>query len=170
LEIRRAIEVGHIFKLGDRFTTTLGATVLTPDGGRVPMLMGSYGIGVERAMAAVVEAYHDDKGIVWPPAVAPFQVVVVVAQSEDAATADAGERLYRRLRDGGVEVLLDDRRERAGVKFRDAELVGIPLRVTVGRRGLATGTVELTWRATGRTEPVPLDQAVDRVREATATP
>jgi prolyl-tRNA synthetase len=166
LEFRTAIEVGHIFKLGTRFTDALGATVLASGGGRVPMLMGSYGIGVERAMAAIVEVYHDDRGIVWPMAVAPFHVVVVVAQSDDAPTAEAGEQLYRQLREAGVETLLDDRRERAGVKFRDAELVGIPLRVTVGRRGLATGSVELTRRDSGRTEAVPLDKAVDHVREA----
>jgi prolyl-tRNA synthetase len=163
LRLRRAIEVGHIFKLGRRYSEALGATVLAADGTRTPVVMGSYGIGVERAMAAIVECHHDDRGLVWPATVAPFQVTVVVAQSDHAETAEAGERIYAELRDAGVEVLLDDRPERAGVKFRDAELVGIPLRVTVGRRGLADGTVEVTERATGHTELVPVGELAGRV-------
>ncbi len=164
LEIERAIEVGHIFKLGDRYARALGVEVLDPDGRRVPVIMGSYGIGVERAMAAIVETHRDDRGIVWPPAVAPFQASVVVAQSDDAEVAKAGEDLYTSLSAAGVETVIDDRAERAGVKFRDAELTGIPFRVTVGRRGLAEGVAELTVRATGETEKVPLDDVVQRVR------
>ncbi len=164
LEIERAIEVGHIFKLGDRYARALGVEVLDPDGRRVPVIMGSYGIGVERAMAAIVETHRDDRGIVWPPAVAPFQASVVVAQSDDAEVAKAGEDLYTSLSAAGVESVIDDRAERAGVKFRDAELTGIPFRVTVGRRGLAEGVAELTVRATGETEKVPLDDVVQRVR------
>ncbi|TQM71347.1 prolyl-tRNA synthetase [Actinomadura hallensis] len=164
LEIERAIEVGHIFKLGDRYARALGVEVLDPDGRRVPVIMGSYGIGVERAMAAIVETHRDDRGIVWPPAVAPFQASVVVAQSDDAEVAKAGEDLYTSLSAAGVETVIDDRAERAGVKFRDTELTGIPFRVTVGRRGLAEGVAELTVRATGETEKVPLDDVVQRVR------
>jgi prolyl-tRNA synthetase len=169
LEVQRAIEVGHIFKLGYKYTEALGATVLAADGGRTKMIMGSYGIGVERAMAAIVEGHHDDKGIVWPLAVAPFHVAVVVAQSDDAPTAEAGERIYQQLLAADVTAIIDDRVERAGVKFRDVELVGIPLRVTVGKRGLATGVVELTDRATGQTETVPLDEVVERVRKTIDT-
>ena len=102
--------------------------------------MGCYGIGVERAMAAIVECHHDERGIVWPVAVAPFTVVVVVAQSEDAESAKVGESVYEQLTAAGIEVIIDDRAERAGVKFRDAEITGIPFRVTVGKRGLADGT------------------------------
>jgi prolyl-tRNA synthetase len=167
LAVRRTIEVGHIFKLGYRYSEALGATVLDADGERSMILMGSYGIGVERAMAAIVECHHDEKGIVWPVAVAPFAVVVVVAQSDDAATAGAGDTIYRALLDAGVDALVDDRAERAGVKFRDAELVGIPLRVTVGKRGLAEGVVELTSRASGETDRVPVDGIVERVVRAT---
>ncbi|XRQ05610.1 proline--tRNA ligase [Actinomadura welshii] len=164
LEILRAIEVGHIFKLGDRYARALGVEVLDPDGGRVPVIMGSYGIGVERAMAAIIETHHDDRGIVWPLAVAPFQVTVVAAQSDDADVAKAAEDVYTSLRGSGVDVVIDDRSERAGVKFRDAELTGIPFRVTVGRRGLAEGAAEVTARATGETEKVPLDAVVAHVR------
>ncbi|KAB2342123.1 proline--tRNA ligase [Actinomadura rudentiformis] len=163
LRIERAIEVGHIFKLGDRYARALGAEVLDPDGKRVPLVMGSYGIGVERAMAAIVEAHHDDKGIVWPVAVAPFQVAVVIAQSDDAETAAAAEEIYAGLGAAGIEVIIDDRAERAGVKFRDVELTGIPFRITVGRRGLAEGMVEVTTRATGETVKVPPSEVVAHV-------
>jgi prolyl-tRNA synthetase len=170
LELVEAIEVGHIFKLGDRYSTVFGADVLGPDGKAIPLIMGSYGIGVERAMAAVVECHHDERGIVWPLAVAPFSVVVVVAQSEDVEVAKAGAAIYEQLAAAGVEVIIDDRTERAGVKFRDAELTGIPLRVTVGKRGLAEATAEITERATGETRKVPVGDVVGQVRAALSTP
>jgi len=157
LEAERGIEVGHIFKQGYKFTDALGVTVSGPDGRPVRPIMGSYGIGVERAMATVVEVHHDSKGIVWPAAIAPFEVVVVVAQQDDEAVAAAGEQVYQALLEAGVEVIVDDRPVRAGVKFSDAELVGIPFRVTVGKRGLAAGNAELTDRATGSTVSVPRD-------------
>ncbi|MFY1636644.1 proline--tRNA ligase [Solwaraspora sp. WMMB335] len=159
LRIGQAIEVGHIFKLGYRYSEALGATVLDPGGVRVPLIMGSYGIGVERAMTAIVESHHDDRGIVWPRSVAPFEVAVVAAQFDDAPVAQTAERLYRQLVDARVDVVIDDRAERAGVKFRDVELIGIPLRVTVGRRALADGEVEVTDRSSGKTVRVPVDQA-----------
>ena len=169
LEAERGIEVGHIFKLGYKFSDALGISVSGPDGKPVRPVMGSYGIGVERAMATIIEVHHDDKGIVWPAAVAPFEVVVVVAQQDDAAVAQAGEQVYSSLLDAGVEVIIDDRPVRAGVKFSDAELVGIPFRVTVGKRGLASGSAELTDRATGSTVSVPLDNDLPKhVREAVA--
>jgi prolyl-tRNA synthetase len=169
LEAERGIEVGHIFKLGYKFSDALGISVSGPDGKPVRPIMGSYGIGVERAMATIIEVHHDDKGIVWPAAVAPFEVVVVVAQQDDAAVAQAGEQVYSSLLDAGVEVIIDDRPVRAGVKFSDAELVGIPFRVTVGKRGLASGSAELTDRATGSTVSVPLDNDLPKhVREAVA--
>ncbi|URM98803.1 proline--tRNA ligase [Actinomadura madurae] len=164
LTILRAIEVGHIFKLGDRYSRALGVEVLDPDGRRVPVVMGSYGIGVERAMAAIVETHHDERGIVWPLSVAPYQVAVVAAQSDDAAVAGAAEDVYAGLTAAGAEVVIDDRPERAGVKFRDVELTGIPFRVTVGRRGLAEGVAEVTVRATGETSKIALDSVVAHVR------
>jgi prolyl-tRNA synthetase len=168
LEVERGIEVGHIFKLGYKYSDAMEIRVSGPDGKPVKPIMGCYGIGVERAMATIVEVHHDEKGIIWPVAVAPFAVVVVIAQQEDAAVAEAGERVYQVLLDAGVEVIVDDRQVRAGVKFSDAELVGIPFRVTVGKRGLAAGTVELTDRAAGSTSAIPLDEVAKHVREAVA--
>ncbi len=166
LEVERGIEVGHIFKLGYKFTDTIGISVSGPDGKPVRPIMGSYGIGVERAMAAAIEVHHDEKGIIWPAAIAPFEVDVVIAQQDDAAVAAAGEQMYQALLAAGVEVIVDDRPVRAGVKFSDAELVGIPFRVTVGKRGLAAGTAELTDRATGSTVQIPLDDLPKHVGEA----
>ncbi|RFU37796.1 proline--tRNA ligase [Actinomadura logoneensis] len=164
LEVFTAIEVGHIFKLGDRYTRALDMTVLGADGERVHPLMGSYGIGIERAMAAIVEVHHDEHGIVWPEAVAPFAVAVVPAQTDDPEVAGTAERIYGELRAAGVDAVLDDRPERAGVKFRDIELTGIPHRVTVGRRGLAQGVVEHTVRATRETAEIPVAEAVTHLR------
>jgi prolyl-tRNA synthetase len=168
LEVERGIEVGHIFKLGYKYSDALDIRVSGPDGKPVKPIMGCYGIGVERAMATAVEVHHDDKGIIWPVAIAPFAVVVVIAQQEDAAVAAAGEQVYQALLDSGAEVIVDDRQVRAGVKFSDAELTGIPFRVTVGKRGLAAGTAELTDRAAGATVAVPLDEVAKHVREAVA--
>jgi prolyl-tRNA synthetase len=168
LKVVKGIEVGHIFKLGYRYSEVLDLSVLGPDGKPVRPIMGSYGIGVERAMAACIEVHHDDKGIVWPAAVAPFEAVVSVAQQNDAAVAEAGERAYAALRAAGVDVIIDDRPERAGVKFSDAELVGIPFRITIGKRGVAAGTAELTTRATGETTTIPLEEIAKHVTEAIA--
>ena len=168
LEVERGIEVGHIFKLGYKYSDALDIRVSGPDGKPVKPIMGCYGIGVERAMATAVEVHHDDKGIIWPVAIAPFAVVVVIAQQEDAAVAAAGEQVYQALLDSGAEVIVDDRQVRAGVKFSDTELTGIPFRVTVGKRGLAAGTAELTDRAVGSTVAIPLDDVAKHVREAVA--
>ncbi|KJS60892.1 proline--tRNA ligase [Streptomyces rubellomurinus] len=165
LEVVVTIEVGHIFKLGRKYTETLGVTVLGRDGERVVPIMGSYGIGVERALASIVETHHDDKGIVWPVSVAPFEVAVVMLGTSDEKVTEAAETLYRQLQGERVDVLLDDRDERPGVKFRDVELIGIPYRITVGARGLADGTVEVTTRATGETQSVPVAEAVEHVRK-----
>ena len=168
LEVERGIEVGHIFKLGYKYSDAMDIRVSGPDGKPVKPIMGCYGIGVERAMATAVEVHHDDKGIIWPVAIAPFAVVVVIAQQEDAAVAAAGEQVYQSLLESGAEVIVDDRQVRAGVKFSDAELTGIPFRVTVGKRGLAAGTAELTDRAAGSTVAIPLDEVAKHVREAVA--
>jgi prolyl-tRNA synthetase len=163
LEIIRAIEVGHIFKLGRKYTTTLGVSVLGPDGAPIIPIMGSYGIGVERAIAVIAEVHHDDDGLAWPVQVAPAEATVLALSPQDEAVRQAAETLYSELQAAGVETLIDDRDERPGVKFRDAELIGIPCRVSVGRRDLADGVVEITSRATGERERVPADQAVTRV-------
>jgi prolyl-tRNA synthetase len=168
LEVERGIEVGHIFKLGYKYSDALDIRVSGPDGKSVRPTMGCYGIGVERAMATIVEVHYDDKGIIWPVAVAPFEVVVTVAQQDDSAVAEAGEEVYQALANAGVDVILDDRSVRAGVKFADAELVGIPFRVTIGKRGLAAGTAELVDRATGSVVHIPLEDLAKHVREAIA--
>jgi prolyl-tRNA synthetase len=155
LQVVKGIEVGHIFKLGYKYTDAFDIAVSGPDGKPVKPIMGCYGIGVERAMAACIEVHHDDKGIIWPAAIA-------------AAVAEAGERAYAELLEAGVDVIIDDRPDRAGVKFSDAELVGIPFRVTIGKRGLAAGNAELTSRATGETVTVPLAEIAKHVREAVA--
>jgi prolyl-tRNA synthetase len=168
LEVVRAIEIGHIFKLGTKYSEALGASVLDEGGTERAIQMGSYGIGVGRNVAAIVETHHDDRGIAWPVSVAPWQVVVTVVKVDDAASMDAGEQLYRELTDRGVDVIIDDRSERPGVKFNDSELVGIPYRVTVGPRGLANGEVELFTRASGANETVPLDGAAAHVADLVA--
>lgn len=169
LETLRTVEVGHIFKLGYKFTHALDVTVTGPDGIRVEPIMGSYGIGVERAMAAIVESHHDDAGIVWPLQVAPFAVVIVpIGREGDEATTKA-EELYEQLTAERIETLIDDRDERPGVKFRDAELVGIPFQVTVGGRGLANGVLEVAVREGRRKTEVPVDKVADHLRELVET-
>jgi prolyl-tRNA synthetase len=167
LELRKVIEVGHIFKLGTKYSEALGATVLDAEGRERPIVMGSYGIGVGRTMAAIVEAHHDDAGIVWPVSVAPYEAVVTVVTAEDDVCA-AAEELYDALRGSGVDVIIDDRDERPGVKFADAELVGIPYRIDVGPKGLASGVVEVVCRRDSSVEQVALGDAAARVSERVA--
>jgi prolyl-tRNA synthetase len=166
LAVDKTIEVGHIFKLGTRYSEAMGATVQDEQGGGRVIVMGSYGIGIERCMAAVVERCHDDAGIQWPLSVAPFEVVITVVKPSDPATSDAGNALYDALQAEGIEVLLDDRDERPGVKFKDADLVGIPYRVTVGPKGLADGKVELLRRSGGEARSLDLTKAARHVAEA----
>ncbi len=168
LEVQKTIEVGHIFKLGTKYSDALGATVLDDNGKAVPIVMGSYGIGLERNMAAIVEANHDESGICWPMNVAPYEVVITVVKPKDVECLEAAERLYDGLQKAGVEVILDDRDERPGVKFKDADLVGFPYRVTVGPKGLADGVVELRRRANGETRDIPRDHAIEEIVEAVA--
>jgi prolyl-tRNA synthetase len=169
LDVFRAIECGHIFKLGTKYSEPLGASVLDENGKARTLYMGSYGIGLERNMAAVVEAYHDDRGIAWPVTVAPYEVVLTVLKL-DENTSGVAEQLYQELVGNGIDVIIDDRNERPGVKFNDSELIGIPFRITVGPRGLADGNVELTDRATGESADVAVSDVVtlvtDRVRGA----
>jgi prolyl-tRNA synthetase len=163
LSVWKGIEVGHIFKLGTKFSEAFGAVVQDEQGTSHPIVMGSYGIGLERAMAAVVEWSHDDRGIIWPVPVAPYEVVVTVVRAEEGDSMGAAERLAGELESSGVDVLLDDRAERPGVKFADAELIGIPYRVTVGPKGLAQGVVELTRRRGLVTEEIDIDRAVAEI-------
>ncbi len=163
LEMLRCIEAGHIFKLGRRYAEAFEATVMDAEGVPRTLTMGSYGIGIGRAVAAVAETHHDEKGLCWPVSVAPYEAAVVPISGRDEAVTEVSERLYSEMRESGVEVILDDRDARPGVKFSDIELVGIPYRVTVGPRGLATGSVELTERATGETTNVPVAEAAARV-------
>ena len=161
LRVDKTIEVGHIFKLGTRYTESLGAEVQDEAGQSRPIVMGSYGIGITRNMAALVELWHDEAGITWPVAVAPYELVITVVNPKDVASEEAAGQLQSALRAAGIEVILDDRDERAGVKFKDADLVGIPYRITVGPKGLAEGKVELMRRRDRRMQLVELVKAAE---------
>ena len=161
LEIRRGIEVGHIFKLGNKYSTAMNATVLDENGKTVTMEMGCYGLGVSRVVAAAIEQNHDENGIIWPDAIAPFQVAIVTLNAHKSPTvAEAGEKLYEQLRQAGYDVLLDDRKERPGVKFADMELIGIPHRFVVSERSLAAGTLEYKGRRDAEKQDVPVAEAL----------
>jgi prolyl-tRNA synthetase len=164
LEVFKAMEIGHIFKLGTKYSESMGATVLTEEGKPVPIVMGSYGIGVERIITAAIEQHHDADGIIWPKSLAPFDVVVTVTNMKDDRLRETGEKLYKDLQRAGLEVLLDDRDERAGVKFKDADLIGIPYRITIGKKA-ADGLVELFERQTKASEDVKLSDIVSRVQK-----
>jgi prolyl-tRNA synthetase len=159
LEVFKGMEIGHIFKLGTKYSDSMGATVLTQDGKEVPIVMGSYGIGVERIMSAAVEQHHDDDGIIWPKSLAPFDVVVTITNMKQDELRSAGEKLYEELQRAGLDVLLDDRDERAGVKFKDADLIGIPYRITIGKK-IADGLVELFDRSAKKSEDVKIGEVV----------
>ena len=163
LEIVPTIESGHIFKLGRKYAETFGALVLNRDGKQQPVVMGSYGIGVDRAMATIVETHHDDNGIVWPTSVAPYEAVITIVQMKNEESIAAAEALYAELVAAGIDVLLDDRDARPGVKFADAELIGIPHRLGIGPKALADGNIEYTPRVTGETEMVPVADIAARV-------
>jgi prolyl-tRNA synthetase len=159
----RGIEVGHIFYFGTKYSNPMGAKVMGPDGQEHEVHMGSYGIGPSRVVAAVIEASHDEAGIIWPESIAPFDVAVLNLKTGDAATDEACARLYRELTAAGRDVLYDDRDERPGAKFATADLVGIPWQVVVGPKGLAEGKVELKRRSTGERETLPLGDVVARL-------
>jgi prolyl-tRNA synthetase len=161
LRIGRSIVVGHIYQLGTRYSEPLGARFVDEDGTEKPYVMGSYGIGIARIAAATVEQRHDDGGIVWPKALAPFEVVVVLATGDHAPSVAEAERIHLELLERGVDVALDDRDRTAGVKFADADLIGYPVQVVVGKRGVEAGTVDLKLRSTGDRSSAPLAQAAD---------
>jgi prolyl-tRNA synthetase len=163
LEVFKAMEIGHIFKLGTKYSKSMGATVLTVEGKPVPIVMGSYGIGVERIITAAIEQHHDADGIIWPKTIAPFDVVVTITNTKDERLRETADKLYQDLQRAGLETLLDDRDERAGVKFKDADLIGLPYRITLGKK-VADGIVELFERQTKTTEDVKLTDIVSRVQ------
>jgi len=164
LEVAKALEIGHIFKLGTKYSESMGAMVLTQEGKQVPIVMGSYGIGVERIMASAIELHHDADGIIWPKSIAPFNVIVTITNMKQDEVRQAGESLYKDLHRAGLEVLLDDRDERAGVKFKDADLIGIPYRITVGKK-ISDGLVELFERKSKTSEEVKLADVVGRIQK-----
>src|SRR5437899_1610504 len=163
LEVYKAMEVGHIFKLGTKYSESMGATVLTADGKEVPIVMGSYGIGVVVILTAAIEQNNDKDGIIWPKSITPFDVIVTITNIKDEKLRDAGEKLYADLQAAGLEVLLDDRDERAGVKFKDADLIGIPYRITIGKK-IVDEKVELFDRKAKQSEDVGLGDIVSRVQ------
>jgi len=170
LEIRRGIEVGHIFQLGTKYSEAMGATVLDENGKTVPMTMGCYGIGVTRVIAAAIEQNYDDRGIIWPRSMAPFEVALVpLNMDKSEAVAAATEQLYQQLSAAGIDVFMDDRKERPGVKFAEMELIGIPIRVTIGDRSLAEGQLEVQRRGDDQATNVSVDDALSRISDLLAS-
>jgi prolyl-tRNA synthetase len=163
LEIARGVEVGHIFKLGTKYSEAMGCNFIDKDGKSKPVVMGCYGIGVERTAAAIIEQHHDENGIKWPLSVAPYHAVVVPVNIKKEEQIEASEKIYAQLQDMGVEVLLDDRDERVGVKFKDSELIGIPMRITVGK-DITDGKVEFKLRNADEKELIALDEIEDRIK------
>ena len=168
LKVAKAVEIGHIFKLGKRYTESMGARVLDPNGKEVTPIMGSYGIGLERILTSAIEQSYDANGFWLPRSIAPFDVVVTITNTTDAKLAEAAEEIAEKLEAAGFDVLLDDRDERAGVKFKDADLIGVPYRINVGKK-VAEGKAELVTRAKLTSEDIPLDGLVERLRELTRT-
>ncbi|MCX5750032.1 MAG: proline--tRNA ligase [Candidatus Saganbacteria bacterium] len=165
LKIERGIEVGHIFQLGTKYSEKMQALYLDEDGLRKPYIMGCYGIGVGRTAAAAIEQNHDDNGIIWPVQIAPFHVAVIPVNTSDPKQIEAAEKIYGVLIAMGIEALLDDRDERAGVKFKDMDLIGIPVKVIIGK-ALSDGNVEIVLRAGGKKEIVALETAAEAVKKA----
>ena len=157
---KAAIELGHVFQLGTKYSQALGAVYADEDGQQKPFIMGCYGIGVSRLIAALIECHHDDKGIIWPAAVAPFEIEILPLQVQEPALMQAADQLYEQLRQAGIEVLMDDRDESAGCKFNDADLIGIPLRVTIGTKGLKQGKLEIKKRSENQAQTVAIDSVL----------
>ena len=165
LEHAKGIEVGQVFKLGTKYSEALQATFLDQNGRPNPMIMGCYGIGVSRTLAAAIEQYHDENGIIWPRSIAPFEAVIVPINAKDEALMSTSQTIYTALQDAGVDVLLDDRKDRAGVKFKDADLIGYPLRITVSKNTLENNEVEIQIRKTGEALPCAIDSVATKVTE-----
>ncbi|MCL5780382.1 MAG: proline--tRNA ligase [Firmicutes bacterium] len=169
LQEARGIEVGQIFKLGTKYSKVLGANFLDENGKEKPIVMGCYGIGVTRTMAAAIEQNHDQDGIIWPASIAPYHAVVIPVSPKDENQMKLAETLYQELNRAGVESVLDDRLERPGVKFKDADLIGYPLRIVVGNKAVEEGVVEIRRRRSGQTDLISLSEAVEKVREILPT-
>ena len=165
LEHAKGIEVGQVFKLGTKYSEALQATFLDQNGRPNPMIMGCYGIGVSRTLAAAIEQYHDENGIIWPRSIAPFEAVIVPINAKDEALMATSQTIYTALQNAGVDVLLDDRKDRAGVKFKDADLIGYPLRITVSKNTLENNEVEIQIRKTGEALPCAIDSVATKVTE-----
>ena len=165
LEHAKGIEVGQVFKLGTKYSEALQATFLDQNGRPNPMIMGCYGIGVSRTLAAAIEQYHDENGIIWPRSIAPFEAVIVPINAKDEALMSTSHTIYTALKDAGIDVLLDDRKDRAGVKFKDADLIGYPLRITVSKNTLENNEVEIQIRKSGEALPCAIDSVVTKVTE-----
>nr|WP_295374529.1 proline--tRNA ligase [uncultured Sphingosinicella sp.] len=163
LRTRRGIEVGHIFAFGTKYSASMGMTVQTSDGGQVHPQMGSYGVGVSRLMGAIIEASHDDAGIIWPESVAPFRVGLINMRADDCNVTSAADEVYAKLSDAGVDALYDDRDERGGAKFATMDVIGLPWQLIVGPKGLEKGVVELKQRATGERQELSIESALARL-------
>lgn len=164
INIRRGVEVGHIFKLGTKYSQAMGANYLDENGKSVPLVMGCYGIGVNRTVAAIIEQHHDENGIIWPMAVAPYKVIIMPANVKDEEQMKMAEKIYEELKSRGIDVLLDDRNERVGVKFKDSDLIGIPIRVTVGKK-IVEDIVEFKLRKNQDIEEVKIEAIVSRIEK-----
>ena len=165
LRLGHGIVVGHIYQLGTKYSEPLRATFVDEDGSERPFVMGCYGIGISRILAAVAEQFHDDAGLTWPKALAPFEVAVIPTNMDQPPVVEAAESIYRDLAEAGLEVVLDDREATAGVKFADADLIGYPVQVVVGKRGIESGMADLKLRATGDRSQAPLTETAAAVRE-----
>jgi prolyl-tRNA synthetase len=168
LRTRRGIEVGHIFAFGTKYSASMGLSLQTKEGGQVQPQMGSYGIGVSRLMGAIIEASHDERGIVWPESVAPYRVGLINMRSDDGNVTSAADEIYGRLAEAGVETLYDDRDERGGAKFATMDLIGLPWQLIVGPKGLEKGLVELKRRSSGEREELSIESALARLTEGSS--
>jgi prolyl-tRNA synthetase len=164
LSFQQAIEIGHVFQLGTKYTKVLGANFLDESGKKHPIVMGCYGIGVSRMISAVIEKNNDKQGIIWPKNVSPFDVLVLPVQAQNPEVREAGEGFYRQLKELGLNCLLDDREESAGIKFKDADLIGIPIRLTIGEENLKQGKVEIKHRRTGEVLKVEAASAAEKIK------
>jgi prolyl-tRNA synthetase len=159
------IEVGNIFQLGTKYSEALGAKFIDAVGNEKPFVMGSYGIGITRTAQAAVESFHDDKGIIWPKTIAPYDFHIVPLQYSDDKQKDLAFDIYNKLKEAGYDAIIDDRDERPGVKFNDADLIGVPVRISIGSRGLKEGIVEIVRRHDHSVEKAPIDQVVEKAIE-----
>ncbi len=169
LQLKRGIEIGQLFKLGTKYSKAMGANVLDESGREIAVVMGCYGIGVTRTLAAAVEQWHDQDGIIWPSSIAPYEAVIIPVGQHDSLQADLAEDLCRQLTDSGIDSIYDDRPERPGVKFKDADLIGYPVRIVINRDSATDGLVEIKWRASGAVERIPKDTAAAYLRHKLTT-